>query len=120
MQPRSLKLLEDIRDSAAFVCEVTAGKTLDDYRADRLLRQAVERNFEIIGEAVRRLARTDSQTAERIEQHEYIIAFRNILIHGYDLIDHAQVWKVIAEQIPVLRSQVGVLLGEAGSGGTNH
>ncbi len=111
MQPRSLKLLEDIRDAAAFIREVTTSKTLDDYGTDRLLRQAVERNFEIIGEAVNRLARADSETIEKIDESEHIIAFRNILIHGYDLIDHAQVWKAITEQIPVLLSQVETLLG---------
>ena len=63
MHARSPKLLEDIRDSAAFVGEVTQGRTLAQYSADRLLRQAVERNFEIIGEAVRRLARQKSEDA---------------------------------------------------------
>ena len=45
MQPRSPKLLEDIRDAAAFIREVANGKSLADYSADRLLRQAIERNF---------------------------------------------------------------------------
>jgi uncharacterized protein with HEPN domain len=95
MERRSPKLLEDIRDAVAFVRQVTKSKTLDDYRADRMLRQAVERNFEIIGEAVGRLAKTDPATASRIGQHPQIISFRNLLIHGYDLIDDAQVWEVI-------------------------
>jgi uncharacterized protein with HEPN domain len=47
MHPQSPKLLEDIRDAAAFIGEVTKGKSLTDYSADRLLRQAIERNFEI-------------------------------------------------------------------------
>jgi uncharacterized protein with HEPN domain len=59
MQPKTPKLLDDIRDAAAFIRQVTNGKTLDGYRADRVLEQAVERNFEILGEAVNRLARTD-------------------------------------------------------------
>jgi uncharacterized protein with HEPN domain len=53
------------------------------------LRQAVERNFEIIGEAVGRLAKLDPDTSSRIGQYAQIIAFRNLLIHGYDLIDDA-------------------------------
>jgi uncharacterized protein with HEPN domain len=56
MRPRSLQLLEDIRDAAAFIAEVSRGVTLERYAADRMLRQAVERNFEIIGEAVKRLS----------------------------------------------------------------
>jgi uncharacterized protein with HEPN domain len=66
MQPKTPKLLTDVRDAAAFIRRITSGKTLDDYRADRLVRQAVERNFEIIGEAVGRLARIDPDVAARI------------------------------------------------------
>ncbi len=68
MQPRSPKLLEDIRD-AAFISEVAKGKSLADYGADRVLRQAIERNFEIIGEAIKRLAKHDAETAARIDDH---------------------------------------------------
>ena len=64
MHARSPKLLEDIRDAASFVGEVTRGCTLAQYSANRLLRQAVERNFEVIGEAVKRLAQVDPICAE--------------------------------------------------------
>ena len=80
MQPKSPKLLEDIRDAANFIREVTRERTLADYSRDRLLRQAVERNFEIVGEAVRRLAQHDAETANRIGDYQEIIAFRNILM----------------------------------------
>ena len=66
MHPRSPKLLEDVRDAAAFIREVTTGVSLAQYSANRLLRQAVERNFEIIGEAVRRLASQDPDTAAHL------------------------------------------------------
>ena len=112
MQRKTPKLLRDIRDAAAFILEATRGKTLDDYRTDRLLRHAVERNFEIIGEAVKRLASVDSATASRIGDYRRIIAFRNILIHGYDLVDHAQVWGVVVNQVPILNEQVAALLRE--------
>jgi len=92
--------------------ELTDGKTLEVYRADRLLRQAVERNCEIIGEAVSRLARIDPDIAARIGEHPQIIAFRNVLIHGYDLIDDAQVWQVITQDLPSLEQQVTDLLRE--------
>jgi uncharacterized protein with HEPN domain len=113
MQPKTPKLLEDIRDAAGFVRHVTQGKSPEVYRADRLLRQAVERNFEIIGEAVSRLARTDPDVVARIGDHPQIIAFRNVLIHGYDLIDDSQVWQVITQDLPRLEQQVTDLLGEA-------
>lgn len=110
MQPQSPKLLEDIRDAAAFIREVTKGKSLADYGADRLLRQAIERNFEIIGEAIKRLAQHDAETAARIDDYRQIIAFRNVLIHGYDLVDHALVWSTIESQIPNLLRDVEALL----------
>jgi uncharacterized protein with HEPN domain len=114
MAHKSPKLLEDIRDAAAFVRQVTESKSLDDYRSDRLLRQAVERNFEIIGEAVGRLAKVDPELAGKIRQHSQIIAFRNLLIHGYDLIDDAQVWDVIRLNLPTLESEAGALLADDG------
>ncbi len=110
MQPRSPKLLEDIRDAAAFIREVAKGKSPADYHADRVLRQAIERNFEIIGEAIKRLALHDVETAVRIGDHRQIIAFRNVLIHGYDLVDHALVWSTIESQIPTLLRDVEDLL----------
>jgi uncharacterized protein with HEPN domain len=112
MEPKSPKLLEDIRDAAAFVRQTTANTSLDDYRRDRLLRQAVERNFEIIGEAVGRLAKADPETSSKIGQYAQIIAFRNLLIHGYDLIDDAQVWDVVRNDLPTLESDVNKLLAD--------
>ena len=113
-EERTLKTLEDIRDAACFVLEVTGGRTLGGYSGDRLLRQAIERNFEIIGEAVGRLARNDPKTAERIGERERIVAFRNVLIHGYDLVDDELVWDTIENKLPVLLGEVEALLEELG------
>ena len=88
MQPKTPKLLEDIRDSAAFILETVSSQTLETYARDRIRRQAVERNFEIIGEALNRLFRVDPQVSRRIGPAPKIISFRNILIHGYDVVDH--------------------------------
>jgi uncharacterized protein with HEPN domain len=114
MQPKTPKLLDDIRDAATFIRQATDGKNLDDYRANRLLRQAVERNFEIIGEAVRRLADHDPTTAANIGEYPQIISFRNLLIHGYDLIDDQQVWHVIQNDLPALIRSVQELLNKQG------
>ena len=80
-----------------------------------MIRSAVERNFEIIGEALNRIRRTDPATAARIPEHDEIIAFRNLLIHGYDVIDHVQVWQVIEADLPRLQEQVQKLLQEIGA-----
>ena len=76
------------------------------------LRQAIERNFEIIGEAVKRLAQYDPEVAASIGDYPQIIAFRNVLIHGYDLVDHSLVWSVVENQLPVLLRDVEALLGQ--------
>ena len=111
MHLRSPKLLEDVRDAAAFIREVTAGVSLAQYSANRLLRHAVERNFEIIAEAVKRLAGVDLETAAQLGPYPQIIAFRNVLIHGYDLVDHALVWNAVEQQVPLLLGRVAIMLG---------
>lgn len=77
-----------------------------------MLRSAVERHFEIIGEAMNRIARYDPETAGRIGDYTRIIAFRNVLIHGYDLVNHEEVWKIIKNNLPQLLSEVEELLLE--------
>ena len=112
MHPRVPKLLEDIRNAADFVKTETEGISLDQFRQNRLLRQAVERNFEIIGEAARRLEKEDPITARGIRDCRRIIAFRNVLIHGYDVIDPAIVFSAITDDlVPLLRDVQALLDG---------
>jgi uncharacterized protein with HEPN domain len=59
---------------------------------------------------VNRLAQVDPQTAGRITKHRRIVDFRNVLTHGYDLIDHRIVWSTIEEEVPVLLAEVEALL----------
>ena len=113
MHPRSPQLLEDVRDAAAFIMEVTRGIDAAEFAGNRVLRQAVERNFEIIGEAIKRIAAADPQTVAGITQHARIIAFRNILIHGYDALDHVLILGAAQSQVPVLLTEVLALLGRA-------
>jgi uncharacterized protein with HEPN domain len=113
MQPESPKLLEDIRLAAEYILRVTSGKRLPDYLTDELLRPAVERHFEIIGEALKRLLKRDPAVAGCIKDHAQIIAFRNVLIHGYDAIDNRRVWDAIEHSVPVLFEQVKALIERA-------
>jgi uncharacterized protein with HEPN domain len=112
MDPKSPKLLDDIIEACAFVGEATADTTLTDYARNRLLRYAIERNFEIIGEALLRLERTDPATAARISDYRSIIGLRNRLVHGYDSINDARVWEIVQDYLPVLRREVDQLLRE--------
>lgn len=102
---RIAKWLEDIRASSEFILDVVSGKSLDDYTEDAIIRAAVERHFEIIGEAIRRIAQKDSSVAERLGDYQRVISFRNMLIHGYDLVDDGEVWNVIQKSLPELKQK---------------
>ncbi|ANZ37739.1 hypothetical protein BBK82_18430 [Lentzea guizhouensis] len=86
------------------------GKTFDDYLADAMLRSAVERQFEIIGEALNNLSKVDPELAALVPDLARIVAFRNILIHGYASVDDALVWQVLAEKRPRLEEHLRQLL----------
>ena len=113
MQLEAKKYLYDVQQAVARIAEFTAGKQFADYHNDAMLRAAVERQFEIIGEALTKLAGVDEKLVARISEHRRIIAFRNILIHGYADVDARLVWDVVEAKLPVLRQEVESLLAEA-------
>ena len=108
--------LFDIMPAADLVAEFTAGKQLSDYLREPMLRAAVEREFEIIGEAMTQLARLDDEIATGISHHRRAISFRNALIHGYDEIDDEVVWDTVIADLPRLRTEVDALLRELDEG----
>ncbi len=79
-----------------------------------MLRAAVERRFEIIGEALNQLKGIQPQIAAQIPQLAQAVAFRNLLIHGYAQIDDWTVWRTVQEDLPSLRDIVDKLLIELG------
>ena len=112
MQLEAKKHLEDILLAAESTLDFTRGKTYDDYCINALLRSGVERQFQIMGEALNRLLRTDPVVAESIENCRRIIAFRNILVHAYDVINDRVVWDVVSQELPELHARVVALLEE--------
>ena len=111
MRLEAKKYLHDVRQAAAALAEFTEGKTFADYIREAMLRAAVERQFEIIGEALAQLARKDAALAARITGYQRIIAFRNILIHGYADVDDRLVWDIVETKLPTLCREVEALLG---------
>jgi len=91
MDNRAKKLLFDVLASGRSIRQWCSGRGFDDYEQDRQFRRPVEREFEIIGEALGRLSLADPAVAARIGELHRIIAFRNRIIHGYDAIDDAAV-----------------------------
>ena len=112
MQLDAKKFLFDIKQATELLSEFAENKTIDDYIEDAMLRSAVERQFEIIGEALSKLAKIDQGIAAQITAYRRIIAFRNILIHGYAQVDDYVVWDVLQENLPVLKNEVAKLLVE--------
>jgi uncharacterized protein with HEPN domain len=106
--------LWDVREAADAIASFTQGRSFEDYAADLMFRSAVERQLAIIGEALSRLARVDQGLAARIPELRRVIAFRNVLIHGYDQIDDAGVWRIVEADLAPLRIRVAALLGELG------
>ena len=104
------KYLYDIGQAADLIGEFTVGKQFSDYEGNSMLRAAVERKFEIIGEALSKLTKVDSAIASHISERARIIAFRNILIHGYAETDDQLVWDIVENKLPVLRREVDELL----------
>ncbi|MHB1897521.1 MAG: HepT-like ribonuclease domain-containing protein [Metallibacterium sp.] len=110
------KYLFDIQQAARTLSDFVAGRNWGDYERNAMLRAAVERQFEIIGEAMSQLARRDASVATAIDDYRDIIAFRNILIHGYADIDDRLVWDIVQTRLPTLRKQVDALLESPVSG----
>ena len=104
------KYLYDIQQAIGLIEGFCAGKSFPDYQQNPMLRSAVERQFEIVGEAVSRLAQLSPALAERLTEYRRIIAFRNILIHAYATIDDRIVWGVVEGKLPQLRREVTQLL----------
>ena len=112
MRLEAKKYLFDVQQAAVLLTEFTAGRKFADYERDAMLRAAVEREFEVMGEALTKLAQIDEEIAGQITDYRRIIAFRNILIHGYADVDDRLVWDVVESKLPVLRREVDALLAE--------
>jgi uncharacterized protein with HEPN domain len=115
MRLEALKHLYDMQQACRLLAEFTAGKTFSDYSVDALLRSAVERQLTIVGEAPNRLNKIEPTAASSITDARQIIAFRNILIHGYDIVKDEVVWGILEADLPTLIRDVDTLLerGEA-------
>lgn len=89
----------DILQACNHINQFTAGKNFDEYTSDILLKSAVERQFAIIGEALSKVKKEEPNLLDQIRESEKIIAFRNVVVHGYDIISDQMVWDIVSTKI---------------------
>src|SRR5262249_54066956 len=111
MQPEAPGLLWDARRATGLIMDFVVDREWQDYESDPMLRSAVERQFQIVGEALNRLSRVDPEIAAQISDLPRIVAFRNVLVHGYAVIDNELVWEVATTRVAALAKELGRLLG---------
>lgn len=109
MQLEAKKFLFDINESIDSINQYLKDKRdFNVYQNDKLLRRGIERELEIIGEAINRLLKIDPTL--KIDNARKIVDLRNWVIHGYDKIDDVVIWGIVSRQIPLLKKQVEELL----------
>jgi len=112
MQRDPRAYLWDVRESALAIQTFTQGMDAAAYAGNAMAQAAVERKFEVIGEALGQLAKLDATLATRIPDLPQIVAFRNQLIHGYATVNVGTVWNIAQSALPALLESVQVLLDE--------
>ena len=111
MKDETRKNLIDIIQAADEIQSFIHGMDFKTYQNTPVAKRAVERDFEIIGEALNRIKYTDNELLQNISEHHRIIGFRNILIHGYDIVDENIVWNAVTKHLPILIEEVKEILG---------
>ena len=112
MNEKVLKCLYDIKLAIAEIDSffVHTVKSYDSYKKDILLRRAIERNLEIIGEAMSRILKEEPDF--KIEHARRIIGLRNQIIHGYDSVSDENIWGIVMNHLPNLKIEVDRLIKE--------
>ena len=85
-------------------------KTFEIYKTDIRTKRAIERNVEIIGEALNRILKLDPTI--QITYSRQIVNTRNRIIHGYDSVSDEVMWGIVVKHLPVLQAEVELLLQE--------
>jgi uncharacterized protein with HEPN domain len=110
MNERILKCLYDIKIAAEEIDSFfeTESREFDNYKGNSLLKRAIERNLEIIGEAMNRILKEDPDF--NLENAKRIIGLRNQIIHGYDTVSDESIWGIITNHLPKLKTEVDSLI----------
>jgi len=110
MQHDSKAYLHDVVRACEAITEYTAGTDSAGYLQDRMIQDAVERNFITIGEALNRIKTEAPEIFSQISDSKKIIAFRNVVVHAYDVIESEVVWDVVQSEVEQLKRECQKLL----------
>ncbi|MCF7669694.1 MAG: DUF86 domain-containing protein [Verrucomicrobia bacterium] len=102
MQHDPRKHLTDALYACEAIVDFTQNINIEEYKQSLMLRSAVERQFEILGEAFSRLDTIAPEYRDQCPEMGRIIGMRNRIIHGYDTVDDSIVWDAIKRHIPLL------------------
>ena len=114
MTNATTKRLLDVLGACRAVRSFTAGLDFGAYERNLLVRSGVERQLEIIGEALNLASAADASLGSTLPHLRRFVAVRNRVIHGYDTVDDAIVWDVIMTRLPDLEREVIELLASTG------
>ena len=106
MTNRLAKHLFDALTAVRLAREFSAGLSFAGYEANTLVRSAVERQLEILGEACQRTTQVDPDVRRRLPEIGFAIGLRNKIIHGYDHIENAVVYDTLMQDLPVLAERL--------------
>ncbi|CAM2864776.1 DUF86 domain-containing protein [Actinomyces slackii] len=113
MRPETPAHLWDALQAARAAVGFTAGVGYDQFAGDLMRRSAVERQIEILGEALNRIRRADPDVAVRIVVIDQVVGMRNIIVHEYGHVDDRLVWDAVTSRLPGLSALLEQLLDEA-------
>ena len=110
MDERVIKYLKDI---LAAIQEIEHFLSLNEqkfevYKKNVMLKRAIERNLEIIGEAVNRILKQNPEF--QIANAKKIVSVRNLVIHAYDSVSDENIWSIVINHIPKLKEEIQTLL----------
>lgn len=104
------KLIADLLLACEDIAHFCRDRTYEDFSGDRLLQAGVERKLEIVGEALNRLYQLNEEWLEdHIPEYRRIIGLRNVIAHGYDVVDYDILWDVAKNHVPALRKVLNSL-----------
>lgn len=114
MDERILKWLYDIKIAIDEIDSYFEKQERDffKYRDNLMLKRAVERDLEIIGEAINRIVKRDETFQDKITNAKAIIGLRNQVIHAYDSISDEIIWSILINHLPKLRREIDLLIGQ--------